>query len=259
MKYEDFTFKIPVESPDYSECSKFAVCSITQIVENAINRCENQIILRTNLKCGLPMENINKIAGPLVEAWAFETFQNVLEECNEQKKYSLIHVEAMPRLNRADIILQFRKERPGESGITAEIDVKSTSEDIENSGKSPNITSFERIRSAYLEDPDLLFVILSLKHRVYSQPDDEGLKSCVMEIVSCNAYDLKFLSRSDLSYNPALGTGQIQVKDIHYVSMEHRTTWEFCQMLDQKFISSHKGQDSWFKLAVKNEWIKTND
>jgi PAS domain S-box-containing protein len=40
---------------------------------------------------------------------------------------------------------------------------------IENSGKGPNITSFSRIRSAYVEDPDLIFIILSIKHKVYSQ------------------------------------------------------------------------------------------
>ena len=30
-----------------------------------------------------------------------------------------------------------------------------------------------------------------------------------MEVVAYNAYDLKFLAAKDLSYNPALGTGQI--------------------------------------------------
>lgn len=40
----------------------------------------------------------------------------------------------------------------------------------------------------------------------------------VMEIVDYNAYDLKFISDADISYNPALGTGQIQIKDIHYVT-----------------------------------------
>lgn len=203
------------------------------------------------------MENINKIAGPLVEAWAYETFQSVLYNTNNE--FALIHVEAMPKLNKADIILQFQRKRNIDSGITAAVDVKSTSEDIKTSVKSPNITSFERIRSAYIQDPDYLFVILSLKHRVYSVQNDNGLRACVMEIVGSSAYDLKYLSESDISYNPALGTGQIQVKDIHYVTLVSRKAWDFCQILDQKFIKSKKGFNEWFRLAVKNEWIKTND
>lgn len=166
MNYEQLNFKIPRESDDYPTCSAFATEAIGRIVENAIAKGQNQIILQTNLKYGLPMENINKIAGPLVEAWAFETFQGII--IDKQNEYSLIYAEAMPRLNKADIILQFIRTHKMSSGITAEVDVKSTSEDIETSGKSPNITSFERIRSSYLQNPDYLFVILSLKHKVYS-------------------------------------------------------------------------------------------
>jgi hypothetical protein len=77
-----------------------------------------------------------------------------------------------------------------------------------------------------------------------------------MEIVSYNAYDLKYLSSKDISYNPALGTGQIQVRDIHYVEMEYRNVWGFCQMLDKKFIYSKNGFNEWLKLAKKYEWIK---
>jgi hypothetical protein len=61
-----------------------------------------------------------------------------------------------------------------------------------------------------------------------------------MEVVAYNAYDLKYLSSSDMSYNPALGSGQLQVRDIHYVTLVSRTTWEFCQLLDRKFIASQK-------------------
>jgi hypothetical protein len=194
----------------------------------------------------------------MVEAWACETFHDVMEDKNN--KYQLINVEAQQRLHMADVILQFKRERKVESGVTAEVDVKATSEDFESSGKSPNITSFKRIRSAYVEDPDYLFVILSLKHRVYSTPNDKtGLKDGIMEVVGHNAYDLKLLSSSDISYNPALGTGQIQVRDIHYVTLTQRTTWEFCQLLDKKFINSHNGFDRWLELATSNGWIKTDE
>lgn len=81
-----------------------------------------------------------------------------------------------------------------------------------------------------------------------------------MEIVAYNAYDLKYISSPDISYNPALGTGQVQIKDIHYVTLTKRTTWEFCQLLDQKYLASSKRDiKQWFDLASKNSWIKEND
>lgn len=258
MQYDDLELKIPRQCQDYDECSDFVTTSIESIMQGAIDAGRNQIIINTNLKLGLPMENINKIAGPIIEAWAYETFHEVMED--KDNKYQLINVEAQQRLHMADVILQFRKERKTESGVTAEIDVKATSEDFESSGKSPNITSFKRIRTAYIEDPDYIFVILSLKHRVYSTRNSEtGLMDGIMEVVSHNAYDLKFLSGADLSYNPALGSGQLQVRDIHYVELTKRTTWEFCQLLDHKSIKSRKGLDEWIQLAGRNGWIKSDD
>lgn len=256
MSYNEQIFKVPIESADYSESSAFAIQSIEKIIENAILRGENKIIINTNLKLGLPMENINKIAGPFVEAWACETFVNIVG--NPENEWNLINVEALERLNRADVLLQFKRNRIVDTVITAEVDVKATAQDFESSGKSPNITSFARIRSAYVEDPDYLFVILSLKHKVYSQRNFEtGLMDGIMEVVKYNAYDIKYLSDSDISYNPALGTGQIQIKDIHYVATQKRTAWEFCQMLDRKYLaSSRRSFESWLVLATKYGWIK---
>ncbi len=78
-----------------------------------------------------------------------------------------------------------------------------------------------------------------------------------MEIVNYNAYDLKFISEDDLSYNPSLGTGQIQIKDIHYVELTYRTTWQFCQLLDKKYLnSSRRSIDDFYREARKNKWIK---
>ena len=160
----------------------------------------------------------------------------------------------------ADVILQFRKERKVESGVTAEVDVKATAVDIESSGKSPNITSFKRIRTAYIEDGDYIFIILSLKHKVYSTKNKStGLMDGIMEVVAYNSYDLKFLSSADISYNPALGSGQLQVRDVHYVTLTKRTTWEFCQLLDKKFIPPKKGFSGWLELAKANHWIKSDE
>lgn len=258
MTYEQLTLKEPKQCDDYDECSGFVITAVEAIVDDAIKAGSNKIVINTNLRLGLPMENINKIAGPFVEAWAVEVFKDVVEDQNN--KYALINVEAKERLYMADVILQFKKKRKVESGVTAEVDVKATAEDIESSGKSPNITSFQRIRTAYVDDPDYLFVILSLKHRVYSTKNAQtGLMDGVMEVVAHNSYDLKYLSAADISYNPALGSGQLQVRDIHYVTLTKRTTWEFCQLLDRKVINSKKGFAGWLDMAKKNEWIKTDE
>jgi hypothetical protein len=256
MSYSDQNFKIPEESNDYKEISEYAIKAIEAIIKNAIEKGENRIIINTNLKLGLPMENINKIAGPFIEAWAYETFKNVFDDTSNS--WNLINVEALERLNRADIVLQFKRKKEKDSVIIAEVDVKATAEDFITSGKGPNITSFARIRSAYIEDPDYLFVILSLKHKVYSTKNNStGLMDGIMEVVKYNAYDIKYLSDSDLNYNPALGTGQIQIKDIHYVSIVNRTAWEFCQLLDKKFLSSsRKNLKAWLSLAKQFGWIK---
>lgn len=259
MKYEKLTFKKPIENENYKEISDFVIKSISQIIDDSIKIGTNRIIINTNLRLGLPMENINKIAGPFIEAWAIETFSNVLEDKNNI--YNLINVEAQERLSKSDIILQFRKQYKYEYGITANVDVKATAEDISSSGKSPNITSYVRIRSAYIEEPDFIFIILSLKHKVYSNKNDRtNLIDGIMEIVSHNAYDLKFISAKDIRYNPSLGTGQLQVKDIHYVTIEDRNTWEFCQLLDKKYMaSSDNNFEKWYQLAKKFKWIKESD
>jgi hypothetical protein len=82
----------------------------------------------------------------------------------------------------------------------------------------------------------------------------------IMEVIGHNAYDLKYLSAEDISYNPALGTGQIQVRDIHYVRFEYRNVWEFCQLLDKKYLASGKRTLSdWIELAKRNRWIKFDE
>lgn len=259
MKYEEMIFKIPEESDFYPQNSEYVVVTIEKIIGQAIKNGRNKIIINTNLRLGLPMENINKIAGPFVEAWAYEIFNEIAE--NTDNEYKLVNVEAQSRLNLSDIILQFKKNTNRSSIITAEVDVKATAEDIKTSGLAPNVTSFAKIRTAYVQDPDILFIVLSLKHRVLVQKNKKtDLMDGIMEVVGFNAYDLKYLSSSDISYNPALGTGQIQIRDIHYVTMTKRSVWEFCQILDKKYInSSNNSIKKWHLLAIKYGWIKKND
>jgi len=249
-------FKIPQESADYPESSEFVVGRISDIMKGAITNGQNRIFIHTNLKRGLPLENINKVAGPFVEAWALEQFEEIASNTNNE--YELINVQAGKRLDPFDIILQFKRKRNDAEYVSANVDVKATAEDIKTSGKSPNITSFARIRTEYIEDPDYIFIILSLKHRVYGERDTStGMTNGIMEVVSYSVYDLKYISSADINYNPALGTGQLQIRDIHYVDVEKRTTWEFLQMLDAKFIRS-QGKKAWGELARKYKWIKEN-
>lgn len=253
MKYEDLNFKIPVESSSYKSDSEFVIKQMKTILDSQMKAGDNKIIINTNLRMGLPLENINKIAGPMLEAWAGEVFAGIRDDMNNP--YQLINVEAQERLGMADIILQFKK---GNSVITGNVDVKATANDIPNSGKGPNITSFSRIRTAYVKDPDYMFIILSIKHRVYVQRNSQtNLMDGIMEVVDHNEYDLKYISDADINYNPALGTGQIQIKDIHYITYQYRTTWEMCKLLDTKYLnSSRRSIDDFVREAQRNGWIK---
>lgn len=226
---------------------------ITAILDERRLADDCKIIISTNLKSGLPLKDINKIAGPMIEAWAFEVFAGIRDNVNNV--YRLINAEAQERLDMADIVLQFKKDR---AVITGNVDVKATADDIPESGRSPNITSFSRIRTAYVQDPDFMFIILSIKHKVYSEHSKiTGLIDGIMEITDYKAYDLKFISDADISYNPALGTGQIQIRDIHYVSFQYRTTWEMCRLLDKKFLhSSRRTFSDFYREAVKHKWLK---
>lgn len=98
--------KFPKESALYSKMSKGVCGVIRDIIKEAINGGNNKIFIRTNLKRGLPLENINKVAGPFVEAWALEKFEEISDKVGN--KYGLVHVEAGKRLDAFDMILQFK-------------------------------------------------------------------------------------------------------------------------------------------------------
>jgi len=248
--------KIPRESKQYPEMSNGVCTAIREIIQEAIDNGNNKIIIRTNLKRGLPLENINKVAGPFVEAWALEKFEEISDRLGN--KYGLVNVEAGKRLDPFDMILQFKLKGFSEY-VSANVDSKATAEDILTSGKSPNITSYARIRNEYLKDSDYIFLILSLKHKVFSEKaNSDGITNGIMQVTGYNVYDIKYVSAKDLNYNPALGTGQLQIRDIHFVDEERKTVEEFLKMIDRKYIKS-KGFASWVKLADKFEWVKPEE
>lgn len=248
--------KFPKESALYPKMSDGVCDAIRRIIQAAIDSGNNKIFIRTNLKLGLPLENINKVAGPFVEAWALEKFAEISDEIGN--KYGLVNAEPGKRLDPFDMILQFKLKDMNDY-VSANVDSKATAEDILTSGRSPNITSFARIRNEYLSDPDYVFIILSLKHKVFSEKaDKDGITNGIMQVITYHVYDIKYVSSKDLNYNPALGTGQMQVRDIHYVDEERKTTDQFIKMIDDKYIRS-KGFKPWKKLAEKFDWIKPNE
>ena len=95
MEYDNLELKQPQQCEDYHECSEYVTRAIEAIMQAAIDTGRNQIIINTSLKLGLPMENINKIAGPILEAWAYEAFKDVVDDKNNM--YHLINVEAQQR------------------------------------------------------------------------------------------------------------------------------------------------------------------
>ena len=50
MNYEDFLFKVPVESSDYRENSDFVIQQIESIIKEAIDSQRNKIFINTNQK-----------------------------------------------------------------------------------------------------------------------------------------------------------------------------------------------------------------
>lgn len=83
----EIIFKIPEENENYPKASDFIISKIDAIMKKSFQEEKNLIFIHTNLKRGLPLENINKVAGPFVEAWALEQFEGIL---NETDKFELV-------------------------------------------------------------------------------------------------------------------------------------------------------------------------
>ena len=84
MKYKDLVFMIPHESKFYKEDSEYVIQQIIKILDTRKKIGDNKIIINTNLKMGLPLENINKIAGPMIEAWAGEVFAGIRDDYDNE-------------------------------------------------------------------------------------------------------------------------------------------------------------------------------
>src|SRR3990172_2236615 len=94
--------KLPKESSLYPKMSDGVCGAIRRIIKEAI-------------------DNINKVAGPFVEAWALEKFEEISDKVGN--KYGLVNVEAGKRLDPFDMILQF-KLKDVDDYVSANVDAK---------------------------------------------------------------------------------------------------------------------------------------
>ncbi len=248
MSYKELNLRKAIENKDYNTYSKEAICKIDSIFNDLLNSANNEVAIKSNLSKGLPIENINKIAGPILEEWVCTVFES------KKKQYDLLQVKPQKKTALSDVDLKFNI---GKKEIKIKIDVKATCEEIKGSGKSPNITSFGKIRDAYLNNQNFIFLIFSIKYSVEKMSiGKDGFFTDKLLVKDFNIYDFKFIADNDLTYNPALGTGQIQIKDIHNVKIKQRNVDDLLRLLDTKYLNSSKRTFSDFrKLAVKNKWL----
>jgi hypothetical protein len=139
------------------------------------------------------------------------------------------------------------------------VDVKATAVDIKGAGQNANLTSYAKIRDQYLADPNYIFMVLALEHTVRSYVLVDGKIESIMKVASCQVFDLKSLAARDVSLNPALGHGQLQIRDIQNMDSECvRTTADFCALLDAQFLARN-GEAKLQKLALKKGWLAVDE
>jgi hypothetical protein len=138
------------------------------------------------------------------------------------------------RLDLYDFLLFFKflDEKPEQPVY---VNSKATSLDIKTAGKNPNLVSFGKIRSLFLQKPQLIYILLSFKHSLSNQG---------IIVKSVEAFELKDIATSDIVYNKRLN--QLQLRDIFNVRPESRTVNDFIALIDEKFIRS-RGKEEWKK------------
>ena len=87
MSYKELNLRKAIENKDYNTYSKEAICKIDSIFNDFLNSANNEVVIKSNLSKGLPIENINKIAGPILEEWVCTVFES------KKKQYDLLQVK----------------------------------------------------------------------------------------------------------------------------------------------------------------------
>lgn len=206
-----------------------AIKTVQEIFDNIIE-ADNLIDLRFGTILKNLRKDYHRIAGSLIDAWAFQQLVAITK--NKNNAFGLLDVKAGKRLDLYDFLLFFKflDEEP-EQPIY--VDSKATSLDIETSGRNPNLVSFGKIRSLYLRRPHLIYIIVSFKHSL----SEQGIT-----VKSVEAFELKDLAASDIVYNKRLN--QLQLRNIFNVGLEPRTVNDFIRLIDEKFIRS-RGRRDW--------------
>lgn len=188
----------------------------------------NKVILSTNLKRGLPVKDIHKIAGPLTDEWVYQVLNDVAEDADN--KYGIYDVQSKDSSSLDDVSIRIK-------GIeeTILIDVKSASlEKGDRAGKSSNLTSFRKIRPHYIENPESIFLILSIKNGPFIE---DGIRKG-FEMTSFNIFDIKLVKASELKFNTAMGD-QFQIGNSMKVTQIDRSTADFIELIDSKYMEKY--------------------
>lgn len=200
----------------------------------------NKVLLSTNLKRGLPVKDIHKLAGPLTDEWVYQVLNEIAE--NPNNKYGIYCVESKDSSSLDDVSFKIK-------GIneTILVDVKSASLEKGNrAGKSSNLTSFRKIRPHYINNPDSIFIILSVKNGPFIE--DDIRKGFIM--TSFNVFDLKLVKEEELKFNTAMGD-QFQIGNSMKVTQVDRTTSDFINLIDKKYTDKYS-QEKLDKLIANN-------
>jgi len=229
---------IHLDSESYSALSNGIQLELNNIFSRIISdNQKNYLEVSTNLRCGIPPKDVHKIAGPLIDQWCFERLEDQVLNNETSQKLIVMSVISKDSSSLEDILLKVKYKG---NDFDVLIDVKSASLEKGNAaGKGSNLTSFRKIRPFYLHNPNSLFLILSIKHdaRIYHG------KRTGFNIVSHNIFDLKLVDERELLFNKRMGD-QFQIKNslsVHQV--ESRSTKEFIELIDQKYINSYSEEE----------------
>lgn len=227
----------------YCEQSKEIQKLITDIFTKAtIDPSINKVLLSTNLKRGLPVKDIHKLAGPLTDEWVYQVLNDIASDSSNQ--YGIYCVESKDSSSLDDVSFKIK-------GIeeTILIDVKSASlEKGDRAGKSSNLTSFRKIRPHYINNPNSIFMILSVKNGPFIENNIR--KGFVM--TSFNVFDLKLVKEQELKFNTAMGD-QFQIGNSMKVTQVNRTTDEFIELIDKKYIDKYSQEK--LDALIANNYI----
>jgi hypothetical protein len=74
--YDEVDFKIPEESDDYKACSDLVLAAISKIIQSAIDKGQNKIIINTNLRLGLPTTKLRAHLWKLPDGFFYQRMRD---------------------------------------------------------------------------------------------------------------------------------------------------------------------------------------